>query len=81
MSGPIPVMPVFDLRAVLLELLIKGRERKDAQMVHLAVSMTEYLKDAERWRFFMENGPVLNDVSEMTPGELLKFVNEKLEFK
>jgi hypothetical protein len=62
MSGPIHVMPVNDLRAVLLDLIIRGRERNDAEMVHLAVSMTEYLKDAERFQFLMNNSNPQKDL-------------------
>lgn len=78
MSGFIPVMPVEDLRSHILFAMIAARDKGDTALTHLLVSMSEYLKDAQRWRYFMQNGPVLDDLSSMTPDDLLRWVDAKL---
>ena len=55
MSGKLAVMPVNDVRAVLLQMLIEEKVRKDPFMLQLAISLTEYMKDVERWHHVRDN--------------------------
>ncbi len=79
-------MPILDLRAVLLELLISSRDKPDErsrELQLLAISMTEYLKDAERWQYVKEHYvQVLDaDMGEMMPDQFQAWVDARIAGK
>lgn len=79
MSNQIPVMPMDTLKAKVGELIEEAKKRSLPMSLHTLLSISEYLKDAERWQFYVRNGPILGDVDMMTPAELTKYVDQEIE--
>lgn len=74
----LPVIPLQDLRLTLLGLLQQSRESSDAQLVHLSVSMLEYLRDAERWHHVAENTVQWNNFEPRTAADFRKWVDQEI---
>lgn len=52
MAGPIARLPIADVQAYLGDSIKRLQEiGAGGQMLQLALSMNEYLKDAERWHY------------------------------
>lgn len=53
MSGPLHMMPLADVQALVG--LHLDHVRNDPRQLHPWLSIAEYLKDAERWQYVMNN--------------------------
>lgn len=49
MSGPIFILPLDQLRKIVGDTIEACKTQGSIHMLHAAVSISEYLKDAERW--------------------------------
>jgi hypothetical protein len=81
MSGPIPLMPILDIKLAFVEQLQGAQSRKDASMMLLCVSILEYMKDAQRWQYVQNHYvEVLDaDMGEMMPDNFRKWVDERIK--
>lgn len=73
--GPVTRTKLEELQALVGKCI---EASKEPDKVVLWMSIAEYLKDAARWQYVMAHGLILNSLSEMTPDEVLKFVDKEL---
>ena len=76
MAGPIARLPIADVQAYLGDSIKKLQEiGATGRMLQLALSMAEYLKDAERWHY--AEGHSLPE--QLSGKELCSFVDAEIE--
>lgn len=79
MSGPIHPTPIGDLRLTILELLLEGKRKGDTELTHLAVSVLEYLKDAERWQHVAANTVQWNNYEPRNEVDFKNWIDKEIE--
>lgn len=78
-KNPIPVLSMDDVRANVLVALIAARDKPSPETVQLLVSISEYLKDAERWHWVRDNQGGIPEFA--TPQEVIEHVDVCRGFK
>ncbi len=81
MSGPIPLKSLPEVQAHIGETIDRLRQLGSTETLLIALSISEYLKDAERWQHVMHNKLGLDELSEMPPAQLQKHVDAQLRAK
>lgn len=76
MSNQIPVMPLDTLRSRIGEWIEDSKQHKLPLPTVVLMSISEYLKDAERWQHVKDN--VVPGYGHMGPDELQKYVDAQL---
>jgi hypothetical protein len=78
MSGPIPVMPIDTVQAQLGELIGVAKSNKLPMSTHFLLSVSEYLKDAQRWHWMINNSCGYHLNFDASPEELQRAVDEQM---
>jgi hypothetical protein len=81
-SGPIARVPIAEVQAYMGDSIKRLQEiGATGQMLQIALSICEYLKDAQRWRYVEEHYvEVLDaDMGEMLPSDFREWVDLRLK--
>lgn len=77
MAGPIARVPIADVQAYMGDSIKRLQEiGATGQMLQIALSITEYLKDAERWHAFRNQEIVF--YPDVLPDEMDRIADEHL---
>lgn len=77
MSGPIPVLPLDILQGQVGKLIEEAKTRCLPMSTLTLLSIGEYLKDAERWKYFESNLVAIPDG--FTPSQIRVYIDKKIE--
>lgn len=74
MKNPVERIPILDLKMTFVEMLQAAKDQRNSEMGLLAVSVIEYLKDAQRWAYAEQNQLPVN----LSGKQLRDAIDEKL---
>lgn len=79
MAGPIARLPIADVQAYLGDSIKRLQEiGAGGQMLQLALSMNEYLKDAERWAHVEQNTVTWNGYEPRNDAEFRNWIDQQI---